>query len=45
LGKELKEGGTWKYLYMGKMQDKDGTSKIVHVMETPSLFMIELQHV
>jgi hypothetical protein len=25
LDKELKEDGTWKYLYMGKMQDKDGT--------------------
>jgi hypothetical protein len=41
LEKELKGGGTWKYLFMGKVQDKDGTSKLVRVMETPSLFVIE----
>jgi hypothetical protein len=39
--KELKGGGTWKYLFMGKVQGKDGSSKLVRVMETPSLFVIE----
>jgi hypothetical protein len=41
LEKELKGGGTWEYLFMGEVQDTDGTCKLVRVMETPSLFVIE----
>lgn len=41
LKKELKGGGSWNYLFMGEVQDTDGTCKLVRVMETPSLFVIE----
>ena len=39
--KEIKGGGFWKYLFMGKILDKDGTRKLVRIMETPSLFVLE----
>ena len=39
--KEIKGGGFWKYLFMGKILDKDGTVKLVRIMETPSLFVLE----
>jgi hypothetical protein len=41
LEKEIKGGGFWKYLFMGKIVDKDGTEKFVRIMETPSLFVLE----
>lgn len=39
--KELNGGGSWKYLFLGEVQDADGSRKLVRVMETPSLFIIE----
>lgn len=39
--KELNGGGVWKYLFLGEVQDVDGSMKLVRVMETPSLFIIE----
>jgi hypothetical protein len=39
--KELKGGGVWRCLFVGKMQDANGKEKLVRVMETPSLFVIE----
>lgn len=41
---ETKGGGVWKYLFLGEITDVDGTRKLVRVMETPSLFIIE-QHI
>jgi hypothetical protein len=43
LTKELKGSGTWKYLFMGEVEDTTdgGTCKLIRVMETPSLFVIE----
>jgi hypothetical protein len=41
LDKEIKGGGFWKYLFMGKIVDKDGSEKFVRIMETPSLFVLE----
>jgi hypothetical protein len=38
---EVSGGGTWKYLFVGEIVDKDGNKKLVRVMETPSLFIIE----
>ena len=39
--KDISGGGTWKYLYMGKVKGEDGKLRLVRVMETPSLFVIE----
>jgi len=39
--KEIGGGGTWKYLFIGNIVDRDGKEKLVRVMETPSLFVIE----
>jgi hypothetical protein len=39
--KDLTGGGAWKYLFLGEVQDVDGRRKLVRVMETPSLFIIE----
>jgi hypothetical protein len=41
--KELKgtSGGVWKYLFYGSITDTDGRKKLVRVMETPSLFVLE----
>ena len=39
--KDISGGGTWKYLYMGKYKDSSGKMKLLRVMETPSLFIIE----
>jgi hypothetical protein len=41
LDKEIKGGGFWKYLFVGKILDDDGTEKFVRIMETPSLFVLE----
>jgi hypothetical protein len=35
------KGGQWKYLFSGKVRDSDGLTKIIRVMETPSLFVLE----
>jgi hypothetical protein len=34
-------GGVWKVKFVGKIQGKDGKEKLVRVMETPSLFILE----
>ena len=39
--KDISGGGTWKYLYMGEVIDSNGEKKLLRVMETPSLFIIE----
>ncbi|CAB9500402.1 expressed unknown protein [Seminavis robusta] len=39
--KDINGGGVWKYLFMGEVQDADGNKKLLRVMETPSLFVIE----
>jgi len=39
--KKVAGGGTWKYLFLGEVEDTDGSKKLVRVMETPSLFIIE----
>ena len=41
LDKDIKGGGFWKYLFMGKIVDTDGKEKFVRIMETPSLFILE----
>lgn len=33
--------GVWKYLFLGTVQDSDGRTKLVRVMETPSLLVLE----
>jgi hypothetical protein len=35
------EGGQWKYLFLGKLRDSDGLTKMIRVIETPSLFVLE----
>lgn len=35
------DGGVWKYLFIGKVHDSDGQRKLVRIMETPSLFILE----
>jgi hypothetical protein len=45
-GTTLKEGkvgggGVWKVTFVGTVQDADGKEKLVRVMETPSLFILE----
>lgn len=39
--KELKGGGVWDYIFIGEVTDVDGTSKLIRVMKTPSLFVLE----
>ena len=39
--KDISGGGTWKYLFMGKVEGPDGKKRLLRVMETPSLFIIE----
>ncbi|EEC43700.1 predicted protein [Phaeodactylum tricornutum CCAP 1055/1] len=40
--KEIGGGGTWKYIFAGVMTDPaSGKRKLLRVMETPSLFVIE----
>ena len=34
-------GGTWKVKYVGTFTDKKGNDKLVRIMETPSLFILE----
>jgi hypothetical protein len=34
-------GGVWKVKFVGKIKDKNGDEKLVRVMETPSLFVLE----
>jgi len=41
LEKEIKGGGFWRYLFMGKIVDAEGKEKLIRVMETPSLFILE----
>ena len=39
--KDVGGGGVWKMLFAGIVRDTDGTEKLVRVLETPSLFVIE----
>ena len=39
--KEINGGGVWKCKFVGKVQDKNGANKLLRIMETPSLFIIE----
>ena len=39
--KEVGGGGAWKMIFVGKVKDEDGREKLVRIMETPSLFVIE----
>jgi hypothetical protein len=39
--KETGGGGVWKYIFAGTLQDTDGTTKLIRVMQTPSLFILE----
>lgn len=39
--KDITGGGMWNYIFHGTIVDADGTSKLVRVMEAPSLFVIE----
>jgi len=39
--KDVGGGGVWKMVFVGKVQDSDGKEKLVRIMETPSLFVIE----
>jgi hypothetical protein len=39
--KQAGGGGVWKVRFVGKVQDEDGTEKLVRIMETPSLFILE----
>mmetsp|Transcript_8614 Transcript_8614/g.14566 ORF Transcript_8614/g.14566 Transcript_8614/m.14566 type:complete len:225 (-) Transcript_8614:181-855(-) len=41
LTKQITGGGIWNYIFHGTIQDMDGTSKLVRVMEAPSLFVLE----
>jgi hypothetical protein len=34
-------GGVWKVKYVGTVKDDDGNEKLVRIMETPSLFVLE----
>jgi hypothetical protein len=34
-------GGVWKVKFVGKIKDENGNEKLVRVMETPSLFVLE----
>lgn len=39
--KQAGGGGVWKVRFVGKVQDEDGNEKLVRIMETPSLFILE----
>jgi hypothetical protein len=39
--KQAGGGGVWKVRFVGKVQDDDGKEKLVRIMETPSLFILE----
>jgi hypothetical protein len=41
LDKEIKGVGFWKYLFMGTIIDTGGQKKLIRIMETPSLFILE----
>ena len=34
-------GGVWNYLFLGKIEDSNGQKKMIRVMETPRLFILE----
>jgi PAP_fibrillin len=34
-------GGVWKVKFVGTYQDKDGKEKLMRIMETPSLFVLQ----
>jgi len=38
---EVKGGGVWKVKFVGKVEDENGKEKLVRIMETPSLFVLE----
>jgi hypothetical protein len=39
--KEAGGGGVWKVKFVGEVKDANGKTKLVRIMETPSLFVIE----
>jgi len=39
--KQVGGGGVWKCRFVGKVQDGDGAEKLIRIMDTPSLFIIE----
>mmetsp|Transcript_23974 Transcript_23974/g.56638 ORF Transcript_23974/g.56638 Transcript_23974/m.56638 type:complete len:305 (-) Transcript_23974:1131-2045(-) len=39
--KDVGGGGTWKVKYVGTFTDNKGNEKLVRIMETPSLFILE----
>lgn len=38
---EVKGGGVWKMKFVGKVKDENGKEKLVRIMDTPSLFVLE----
>lgn len=38
---DIKGGGVWKVKFVGKVEDDNGNKKLVRIMETPSLFILE----
>jgi len=34
-------GGEWRYLFLGQIEDANGRRKLIRVMETPRLFILE----
>jgi hypothetical protein len=39
--KETGGGGAWKVKFVGKVKSEDGKEKLVRIMDTPSLFILE----
>ncbi|CAJ1961521.1 unnamed protein product [Cylindrotheca closterium] len=39
--KEVGGGGSWKVKFIGKVTDENGKEKLIRIMETPSLFILE----
>ena len=39
--KQAGGGGVWKVKFVGKIMDKDGKEKLIRIMETPSLFILQ----
>ncbi len=39
--KEVGGGGAWKVKFVGKVKSEDGKEKLVRIMDTPSLFILE----
>lgn len=39
--KEVGGGGIWKVKFVGKIKTEDGVEKLVRIMDTPSLFILE----